>query len=468
MTSRRYLELLDDTGLANKFFEVTVAGSAVTVRFGDIGSSGRQQSRSFANAATAQIEADKMIAARQRKGYEDAVEGARAPVTARASGPDPAPVLWRFATGDRAFAVFANERGCWVGNEAGRIFLLGLDGVAHKQFQLPDGVKCIVADSDWLYAGCDDGRVYDLTSGQPFEAYRIDSKSDIYWMDVADAVLGVSDAAGGMTVFNHEDETQWRKQSDGEQGWMVRCDEIGVYHGHSEGVTMYDWEDGEELWHRDVGGAVMFGYQDTTRLLIGTNQRQVVCLSKQGDLQWVADCDASVFCCATSTDGQRLFAGDCDGSVYCFDGQGQRVWKLATGCGSALSMDFHDGRLYIVTSQGVAACVDAKMPAISAAKTGSVPVVQDLRPIDDDVSLAAASIDDLDVTSDSSGGVVVVCFEAANKLWVRVETAGYRADWVVQFPRNLRVDGARFVVDEIRPAARGSFYRAYGDIKRLS
>jgi len=481
MATTRYLELADDDGIANKFFEITTSGSSISVRFGNIGGPGRQQSRSFSSPATAQAEADKMVQARLRKGYEDAIEGARAPVAP--TQPDtttPATVRWRFKTGERAFAIFANDRGCWVGNEAGRVFLLELDGSAQKQFQLPDSVKCIVADSDWLYAGCDNGRVYDLTGGQPFEAYRISSKSEIYWMDVADAVLGVSDAAGGVTVFNHEEENQWSLESDGERGWMVRCDEIGVYHGHSAGVTMYDWEDGEELWHLDVGGAVLFGHQDAGRLMVATSERQVVCLSKQGDLQWAADCDASVYCCVTSDDGQYLFAGDSDSAIYCFDAQGHQVWKRATGCGSALSMSFHDGDLFVVTTQGVAACIDAEVAtSVSHAPSPSGPVVSapapapapsapvDLLPIDDNIALVAASIDDLDDTSDASGGVVVACFEAANKLWVRVETSGYRADWVVQFPKNLRVKGARFVVDEIRPASRGSFYRAYGDIRRL-
>lgn len=469
MAHTRYLELADDSGIANKFFEITVDGVDVAVRFGNIGDAGRMQTRSFADNATAQAEADKMIASRQRKGYEDAIEGARTPVAAKQpKSLDPAPVLWRFSTGERTFAVSVSERGCWAGNQAGRVFLLGLDGAVVKQFQLPAGVKCIVADSDWLYAGCDNGKVYDLTGGQPFEAYSIDSAEDIYWLDIADGILAVSDAVGGVTVFNQEDEDQWTGDSDGERGWMVRCDEIGVYHGHSAGVTMYDWEDGEELWHRDAGGAVLFGDQDASRLLVGTNQRQVSCFTKQGDLQWVADCDTSVFCCATSTSGQRLFAGDSDGAIYCFDEHGKRVWKLATGCGPALSMDYHDGCLYIVTAKGIVACIDAQEPAIAAAKTGTVPVAVELRSIDDNVALAAASIDDLDTTDDPGDGVVVVCFEAANKLWVRVESTGYRADWVVQFPKNLRVKGERFVVDEVRPASRGAFYRAFGDIKRLT
>lgn len=41
----------------------------------------------------------------------------------------------------------------------------------------------------------------------------------------------------------------------------------------------------------------------------------------------------------------------------------------------------------------------------------------------------------------------------------------YNTDWNVQFPKNLRQDGCRFVVDELREAKNGSFYP--GDIRRL-
>ena len=104
------------------------------------------------------------------------------------------------------------------------------------QFQLPDGVKCIVADDDWLYAGCDDGNVYDLSGKVPRLSYEIAHDVDIYWLDISGGVLGVSDADGGIAVFNHEDESQWRRPGSGTSGWMVRCDDVGVYHGHSNGV----------------------------------------------------------------------------------------------------------------------------------------------------------------------------------------------------------------------------------------
>ena len=103
-----------------------------------------------------------------------------------------------------------------VGNEAGQIFALSHDGKVLNQFRLPDGVKCIVADDGWLYAGCDNGKVYDLTGKIPRIAYEIAEDVDIFWLDIKDGILGVSDAEGGITTINHEDESQWNRRSSGE------------------------------------------------------------------------------------------------------------------------------------------------------------------------------------------------------------------------------------------------------------
>ena len=117
-----------------------------------------------------------------------------------------APVIWRFTPGSRAFGIFIDEARCWMGNEAGAIYSLDHDGKVLDQFKLPEGVKCIVADDDWLYAGCDNGKVYDLGGKAPRVAYEIADDIDIYWLDIKDGVLGVSDEAGNVAVFNHEDE----------------------------------------------------------------------------------------------------------------------------------------------------------------------------------------------------------------------------------------------------------------------
>lgn len=474
MAQRTYLELSEDQGVSHKFYEVVVDGATMTIRYGRIGTDGSKSSKTFASEAAALKEADKKISAKKRKGYAEAVMGVRQRrsitrrvIQSRTSTARQAPILWKFDTGRAAFGVFVDDRGCWVGNEAGRVFSLDHEGQVRREFKLPDGVKCIVSDGDWLYVGCDDGNVYDLTGKLPAVAYEIDANVDIYWLDIADGVLGVADAKGSVHVFNHEDVTQWQKKSSGSYGWMVRCDDIGIYHGHSDGVTMYDWEDGSRIWHQNTRGSVLFGWQEPTTVYAGCSDDRVYRFSKQGEPMGTYKCDDTVFSCAATEDGKYVFAGDSSSSIYCFAEGGERLWKLGTTAGSAFSMQYHAGRLYIVTTTGALACLDAREEAITAAMAGTVPEARNIKAAAAEPAVATATAANLERTADAGDGVVLECYEEGGKLRMRVASAGYNRDWNVQFPRNLRVKGARFVVDEVRPSARGGFYRAYGNIRRL-
>ncbi|NJP99592.1 WGR domain-containing protein [Streptomyces zingiberis] len=476
--SSTYLELSQESG-AHKFYEVAVADRVVTVRYGRIGTSGQTQTTAFPTPEKARAAAAKKVGEKIRKGYAPAVAGQRAPrpVTRRqvTSAPSTAravaPVLWRFATGSAAFGIHVDEDRCWVGNQAGDVYTLDHEGGVLARFALPDGVKCLVADDFWIYAGCDDGKVYDLSSKLPFAAYDIAADVDIFWLDIHQGILDVSDREGRLTVIDHEDEHQWARRSQGEFAWMVRADDRAVYHGHSRGVTAYAPDGGGELWHTPTRGGVLFGWQEADVVYAGTSHRVIQRLAKStGAIEAVYSCDHSVYSCAASPNGQYVFAGDSASSVYCFDRNGTRLWKLDTGSGSALSMQYHDERLYLVTANGSLVCVDASEEAIAAAQRGTVPEARDIK-------LAAArsvpayapatAVDAVaTVERAPSGTVVVECVQDGGRLRVHVVSEGYDTSWNVQFPRAIRRPGARYAVDALHPAP-GGFYRVRGDIRRI-
>lgn len=62
---------------------------------------------------------------------------------------------------------------------------------------------------------------------------------------------------------------------------------------------------------------------------------------------------------------------------------------------------------------------------------------------------------------------MVECFQDGSQVRVRPLSEGFDRTWNVQFPKELREPGARFVVQELRESARGGFYRAHGAIRRL-
>jgi predicted DNA-binding WGR domain protein len=466
-----YLELSEESGSAHKFYEVSVDGADVTIRYGRIGDQGQVKRSSFTTADKARAEASKKIGEKVRKGYAPAVPGgrqkrsvSRRQIISTRSTATRAPILWRYASGSPAFGIFVDDDVCMVGNESGLITTLSHGAEVLQQFRLPDGVKCIVADDGWIYAGCDDGNVYDLSGKVPRLAYRIAPEIDIYWLDIHDGVLGVSDAGGGIAAVDHEDEFLWRRPGRGSSAWMVRCDADAVHHGHSGGVTSYDWRTGRELWHTRTG-AVLFGWQERATLYAGTSTRQVVELGKDGSARQTYRCDAAVYSCATAQDGRYVFAGDSASSIYCFDADGTRLWKLGTGCGSAYSMQYRDERLYLVTTDGSLACIDASEEAIRSAVGGTVPQAVDVKAPPRMAAIVPSTT--VEIVHDAAGGVVVECVDEGGRLRVRVVSTGYHRDWQVQFPKGIRESGSRYVVTGVREATRGGFYRAYGEIRRL-
>ncbi len=46
-------------------------------------------------------------------------------------------------------------------------------------------------------------------------------------------------------------------------------------------------------------------------------------------------------------------------------------------------------------------------------------------------------------------------------------SAGFDQSWHCQFPKGIRADGVRYVVDEVRESRNG-FYRVFGNIKKLN
>ncbi|MFJ6936218.1 WGR domain-containing protein [Streptomyces sp. NPDC101132] len=472
-----YLELSQDGGGAHKFYEVTVAGTAVTVRYGRIGADGQVQSSSFPTVEKARAAAAKKIGEKVRKGYAPAVRGQRAAravtrrqvTSSRSTARSVAPVLWRFRTGAAAFGIHIDADRCWVGNQAGDVYTLSHGGEVLARYSLPDGVKCLVADEFWIYAGCDDGTVYDLSSKVPFGAYSIADDVDIFWLDIHEGVLHVADANGGLTVIDHEDEFQWSRRSSGRHAWMVRADAGAVYHGHDKGVTAYAPDGGGELWHTPTNGSVLFGWQEDHAVYAGTGRSVVQRLSKAtGAVEATYRCDTTVYSCATSEDGRHVFAGDSSSSVYCFDADGRRLWKLGTGGGSALSMQYLDEKLYLVTTDGSLVCVDASEAAITAAQSGSVPTAVDVKQAAalPTYTPAASVAQVATVTVAPAGGIVVECVQQGGRLRVHVVSDGYEPSWNVQFPRGIREPGARYVVEGLHAASSG-FYRVRGEIRRL-
>ena len=156
MAETTYLELSEEQGVSHKFYEVTVDGCDLTIRYGRIGTNGTRQQKTFPTAEKAQAEATKKLGAKRRKGYEDAVMGqrkkraiTRRQIQSTRSTAKGAPVLWKSDTGRSAFGIFIDDQACWVGNEEGRIFALDHEGqpnyaTLHHATPVTKGFKAVI------------------------------------------------------------------------------------------------------------------------------------------------------------------------------------------------------------------------------------------------------------------------------------------------------------------------------------
>ncbi|MBL9025534.1 MAG: WGR domain-containing protein [Myxococcales bacterium] len=74
---------------ASKFWEVSVEGADMTVRFGKIGTAGQSKTKTFASQAAAEAEAAKLIHEKTSKGYSPAVDAAPAATEPNAAAAEP-------------------------------------------------------------------------------------------------------------------------------------------------------------------------------------------------------------------------------------------------------------------------------------------------------------------------------------------------------------------------------------------
>lgn len=539
---------------------------------------------------------------------------------------------YQFDLNGKAFGLFVDGEHCYAGDETGFLVQLAVaDGTVKQKYQLPAGVKCMVADGGFLFAGCNNGSLYDLTGGRPRMVAQLEDFSQVLWLDIHGGNMVAGDATGAVAMLNCDGETLWKKKSAGEEGWMVRVDASGVYHGHSKGVTKYTLE-GEQTWHCDTE-AVLFGCLEGDNVyaslvepncfdgevakrlsregaktgevvcsLIWNNiddldlhvyapsgahlcymnkrsrcggeldvdmnnastistepvenvfwakaplgtyrvavisynnrsgdaevpfevhinvrgevqkfagtfeggqriekvvhtftltakeegagaagsaarlpQRGVVRINKEtGELAKVYDAGSSVPSTVCAPNESRVFAAVPQG-VLCLAGakpgegkeEGADIWKLGTGAGSAMSMQYHSGAgadsLFLVCGNKVV-CADISPEGIAKAREGaSLAGVQIARGALQETT-AITSAADLEAACDSSEGIIVTCVKQGSKLRVRPKEgqAGIDASMNVQFPRDLRSDGASFKVDGL--VAAGGFYRVQGEIRRM-
>ena len=113
-----YLELSEDDGGSHKFYEVTVDGTELTIRYGRIGDAGPGKTQRSPTTPKARAAAAKKIGEKVRKGYAPAVracgQARRSPgapiVSTRSTAQHRRRCCGATARGAPAFGIFVDER----------------------------------------------------------------------------------------------------------------------------------------------------------------------------------------------------------------------------------------------------------------------------------------------------------------------------------------------------------------------
>ena len=385
------------------------------------------------------------------------------------------PILWAHKARGEAVGLHVDDHEVWAGWSSGDVVACDHGGAVLRRWRLPTGVDALVADEAWRYAGCRDGTVYDLTGRTPRAAYVIDPDVRVQAVEVFRGQLCAADSTGACTVLDAEQNRVWKHTPKplGTSGWMVRADEDGVYLGNSTGVHRFTWA-GVRRWSCKTPW-VGYGWADGQRAHVivdafGVGVAVVAVNKATGKQLWRAPCDSTAptyrpqnnaAACAASPDGARVYGGTRD-TLFGFDAEGRRLWESPTRCGATCSMALRGDRLFVVTHTGVFACLDVSDEAVSRAraKAGRRAAAKTLTAI----AVTSRAVDEV---TDAGAGVVLECVAEGERLRVYVRSPGYHPTWHCQFPRDIREAGARYVVDAVREATQGGFYRTLGEIRRL-
>ena len=81
---------------------------------------------------------------------------------------------------------------------------------------------------------------------------------------------------------------------------------------------------------------------------------------------------------------------------------------------------------------------------------------------------AGTEIYAMPTVNEVGSGVELYCVREKGKLRVKIKSDGYDVTKNVQFPRSIRAEGARYIVEGIELSANGTFYRVRGKINRLA
>jgi len=398
--------------------------------------------------------------------------------------------LWQFTSNEEGTGIFVNDKYAFMGTMKGKVY--GLDrntGEVKQTMSFPAGVKCVIGDQGWLYVGLVTGEIFDCSTGTPRLMFKLEKDNNdatnndsnngnsfssnmsafsIEWLDICDGYLAV-DGKGTAALLNMEGDLIWKNEGHGTNRF-VSTDGNTIFHCRQDNVTAYKFHTGEVIWTTHGGSCVTFGSSDER--YIYTAPYEVHAIDKVTGETKKKYFGNTPWACATNPrvkegEPNQVYTSDCGNQIFCYDKETcQKQWVTPTRGRRGESLQYSEGKLYCVTSDGVMSAFDVN--DISASHSEGQQIVADAST----EAMAIAPSTDVETTTTRDGGILVVIVKDKGKMRVRVdpsESDDFDKTLNIQFPRHLRsLEGKKYVVDELVLNNAGSFYRSRGNIKAFS
>jgi hypothetical protein len=403
---------------------------------------------------------------------------ADAPSKARALPPLAAPVRWHLQPPDKRH--FRGQlklvgKHLWLFDDKNAVYRVGLDGQVVQTWQLPDSIEQLLVDGDRVHARNRTGTLIDLSSKPPRSVLQLGQLSPVPRLILHRGSQVVVGKKGVITAHDARGKERWSVTLKGASSAQLFCaDDDRIYVSAGQSVQALDWS-GTLLWKRKVGGAVRLAWQSQNRLYVRVWWEGVHVLDKTGEPVTLCKSDVSFTSGATSEDESLIFTTGL-GRLTGWSDAGTKQWSLKFDAGLVCEMCAHEDAIYVVSHKGGLVGVDVSSKALAASARQKLPTLttrQVSAPAKSAAKTAAkpprpgASRSPGVGAAPSPASVEVECFQDGKEIRVRVVSKGYHHDWACQFPRALRIAGARYQVDEVAASAKGGFYRVVGGICRL-
>lgn len=372
---------------------------------------------------------------------------------------------WKHDPNTPAFGLYADVDRCLIGDNFGRVVEITPDGKLQNKYELPTEVLCIKRDDDFLYAGCNDGSMHDITQGEPRLVATVESFDIVTAMDARDGMICVCDHRH-LALANCEGEVIWKKRT-GNGGRVVCIDGKSVYHGNDNGVTRYAIS-GKRLWRRQITWFIS-AIQKDVYVYVASPYNVYKLYKRNGKIARKYEISSGLYLGINSACievGDEIIFVTTRNSISCYDDvSGRLIYVLDTVNIEPLAMSYHAGLLYC--SSCTCCMLDLRMGAINNARseTQPAPITVDIKTECKTLNLRR-KIESVPEVKFGESGVIVHCVKEWDKLRVRPLSYGYHAGWNCQFPSDIKREGGRYLVDRLI-AGPGKFYRAFGAIKQI-